>query len=655
MRIFRFRFVAGSLVLATLCQGSLFADNPFAGKAVVSETQTESQGEISAPAPITQTLGEVKGSNAYASGDYQGFTVSYAIIKATIKFDDSTKNVERLAWFQQILSEHGVRILKLDKKQNQTGNIFNRKKWISITAEIAGRGFVVKAIKDYYGGTISGNPDEFTASTDAALKPLVALELQNRTAELAILKYSFEVDKLLVERSKLGVLDLSSKKRIDKALEELKGTKIAGEKAKIAAANDRIRQGLSSLAQKALSAKEYQRAIDLVNLARDRSPQATLQVGDAYQGLKQYDKAIEQYKSLLGQSGYAEKAELGIADSQHLKGDDRQALDAIYRILGNFQNSPEELAALARVDQWKLLKRSSEFPEAAGNISSVYVQKGLLNATSAHSTAVGDYRRAVEIQAAGGSKAEASGKIISEYSQVKSQYQGQLSSAQQAAGKDFDGRRERSRGQYEAWKQSHTQAVSRARVDYGYELQAKRRALSEAKNELDYLTRNPPARPSTSGGGTDPYGNTSGGGSGTDPYSNSSSKGSTTDPYGSSSGKSSSTDPYEADSSGNSGTDPYESANRAYQDRLGVARAKIDRLQREYNWMYYNEEAYVAEKTSSEKASLEAARTEYNRYDLANRPAYIANNAEVRKATSLVNSADKRLTTLKGLAQEAGY
>ncbi|NLI76424.1 MAG: hypothetical protein GX442_08285 [Candidatus Riflebacteria bacterium] len=666
MKVSWSRFLACSLVCFGLCQGGVFADNPFGDETVNApvQTQTGSRGGEATPPPITETLAAVRGSNVYAPGDYQGYTVSYGIIKATIRFDDPLKDAERLVWFQQILSEHGVKTLKLDQKQNQTGNIFNRKKWLTVTAEIEGRGFVLKAIKDYYGGTLTGNPDGCTPANDPALKALVDLELTNRTAELAILQASFEIDKLMVERSKLGLLDLSGKSRIDKAIKELKETKIPAEKAKIAATNEKVRQGLSDLAQKALEAKQYQRVIDLVNLGRDGSPTGRMQVGDAYVGLKQYDKAIEQYKTLTGVSGYAEKAELGIADASHLKGDDRAALDAIYRTLANFRNSPEELAALARVDQWKVLDRPADFPEAAGNLSKIYIQKGLLNAGPAHSTAVDDYQRAVGIRAGSGNKAEASRQILAEYAQVKSQYQAQLTSAQQAAGSDFDTRRERARGQYEAWRQSYNQAVTRARTDYDYDLRAKRRALDDAKSELDYLLRNPPAKPST--GGTDPYGTGSNGnsgtdpfsgGSGTDPYSRSTTTktGSTTDPYGNGASGNSGTDPYDGGNGGSSGTDPYETATREYQDRLAAARAKVDRLNREYSWLYYNEDSYVADKTASERASLDSSRAEYERYDLANRPAYIANNGEVRKYSSLVAESDQRLTTLKGLAKEAGY
>ena len=129
MKVSWSRFLACSLVCVGLCQGGVFADNPFGDETVSTpaQTQTGSRGGEATPAPITETLAAVRGSNAYAPGDYQGYTVSYGIIKATIRFDDPLKDAERLAWFQQILSEHGVKTLKLDQKQNQTGNIFNRK------------------------------------------------------------------------------------------------------------------------------------------------------------------------------------------------------------------------------------------------------------------------------------------------------------------------------------------------------------------------------------------------------------------------------------------------------------------------------------------------------------------------------------------------
>ena len=629
---------------------------------------------------MADTAKAVLGNNAYAPGDYQGYSVSYGIIRANIQFNDETKAGERVAWFQQILSEHGCRLLKLDKKQTQTGNFFNRKKWLSVTAEIEGRGFVVKSIRNYYGGTLAGNPDGYTASNDPAVRGLVALELQNRTAELAILRFSFEVDKLIVERSKLGLLDFSAKSRIDKALKELKEVGIPGEKAKIAGNNAQIRSGFADLAQKAIEAQDYQRAIDLIGASRDNSQNATFQVGNCYLGLKQYDKAIAQFSALTGSSAYGEKAELGIADSQHLKGDDREAMNSIYRVLGNFRNSPEELAALAKVDDWKLLDRAKEFPEMSANISGVYVQKGLIDAGPARSTAVTDYQRGVEFKAAGGSKAEASKKILSEYSAVKTRYRSQLGTAKQVADQNFNMKRERARGQYEAWQTSYTRAQTNARYDYDTDLRDKRREYDDAKRELDYLTRNPPAapgsgsqtggtdpysnNPSTGGtdpystkpktGGTDPYGIGGATAGGTDPYSTKP-KTSGTDPYGIGGATAGGTDPYSGGSgnSGNAGTDPYNDGE--YQNRLDSARAKVDRLNREYSWLYYNEESYVSDKTSSERASLETAKNEYERFDSANKPAYIANDSEVQRYSGLYSQADQKYVTLKGLAQEAGY
>ncbi len=642
------------------------AQNPYSGDAPVQTQRTTTNQNARTSAQVSTlapTIADVAKNNGYATSEYAGYLVNYPIVQATISFVDETKGYERISWFEQIVREHGCKMIKIDKQETVTGNVFNRKRTMTCTAQIEGRGFVVKAIKGYYGGTITGNPDGVTSNGDAALKDIVNLELQSRRSELQILTWSFEIDRLIVERSKLGALDLSGKSRIDKALKDLRENKIPAEKAKLQANHDTIGRLFATQVAQAMTAEDYARAIDLIKLSRSNTENAKYQLGNCHMGLGQYDQAIDYYKGLASSGTYGEKAELGMAMAYHAKGNDREALNAIYRNLANFRNSPDELAALAKIDEWKLLGKSSEFPELPEQISKVYVQKGLLNNQSSHSTAVNDYKRAAEIKADGGSAAAASKQILDQYAMIKNSYAADLDKAKTAADNRFMNERERAKGSYDAWQRSYNLAVSRANDDYYYEVQRKRRDLEEARRELDYLSRNPP-KPSTgsgSGSSTDPYsGGTkpSTGGSSTDPYSGRTGTTSRTgtDPYatgnsGSTSG--SGTDPYAGGTGGNGqGTDPY--ANE-YQTRLSNARARVNRLESEYNWLYYNQTAYVDDKTSSERASLSSARREYEKYDLSKKPAYIAADSEVKRCTELTNSADQRYKTLAQLAKEAGY
>lgn len=672
MRMSRSLLVAALVAISTgYCPG-VWAQNPYDTDGAIQapkKTTTTTTSRTGVPATaLGSTITDVQKNNGYSTAQYAGYLVSHPIVQATIIFTDETKGYERISWFQQIVSEHGCKMIKLDKKEVVTGNIFNRKKTMTATAQIEGRGFVVKAIKGYYGGTLTGNPDAITANGDATLKDIVGLETQNQATELSILNYSFEIDRLIVERSKMGALDFSGKSRVDKALKDLRESKIPAAKAKLQANHDTIGRLFNDQVSKAMTAKDYGRAIDMIKASRNGSENSKYQLGNCHMGLGQYDQAIGYYKGLTGSGSYGEKAELGLAGAYHAKGDDREALNAIYRTLGNFRNSPEELAALARIDDWKLLSKSAQYPELPEQISKVYVQKGLLNNQANHSTAVSDYKRAAEIKANGGSAAEASKTILGEYAAVKSQYASQLAQSKTAAETRFMMERERAKGSYDAWQRSHNSAVTKAKDDYYYEVQSKRRDLEEARRELDYLNRNPP-KPATGGSSTDPYSGSTKpttGGSSTDPYSSGSTKPSSgtdpysgkrtggTDPYaGGSTGGSTGTDPYAGGNSGSTtGTDPYASE---YQTRLANARAKVTRLESQYNWLYYNETSYVDDKTSSERASLNAAKREYEKYDLSKKASYVAADSEVQKYAQLTASADQRFGTLKGLAKEAGY
>lgn len=690
------RAIVGCLFLGLVCcYGTpAWADNPFAEDSAAGapkETNAGKAGE--GVTPITETGGSVRGSNLYAPGEYAGYVTSYGIVKATIVFKDETDKAQRVSWFKQILSEHGCKTLKIDEKAQQSGGWFSKKKWVDCTAEIEGRGFVLKEIAGYYGGNVAGNADETKASNDPALAGAAALEAQNKAAEIAILRYSFEVDKLIIERSKLGLLDVFKKGDVDKKIADLKDNKITGEKAKIAANNNQIRSSLSDLAQKAVEGKDYQRALDLIGLARDTSAKASYQAAQSYQGLKDYDKAIEKYKA----SGYGENAYNAIADCYHAKGDDRSALNSIYDTLKDFRNTPQELEALKKIDDWKLLSKSGTYTELPGKLTDIYLQKGLMNASSNHATAVSDYKKAVEAKAAaGGTPAQASAKILSDYAASKTQNETALASAKDAADRRFMEKRSEAKGQYDAWTVSYNRALEDARRDYTTDLNRKWRELGDAKDALDYLLKHPPVETTTTdpynnngNSGTDPYGSTghsgSSGSSGTDPYGNKGSSGSTgnsgtdpystkgnsgstgnsgtdpyadddddddTDPYGGSSSSGSGTDPY---AYAKAGTDPYEGTKEEYDRAVEEARRKVDRLQNDYTWLYNHKDTYVSDKTASARNSLDAARREWERYDLSNKASYIANDSEVKRYSSALATADQRYQTISQLAKEAGY
>ena len=175
------RIVSGSLLAMLLSSGlcaAAPAKNPFEDTDAVAQPQKVANAGTRQAAPVLPLIPNapaVQTANTWATGDYASFLLVQPIIQATITFNDETKDSERTSWFQQILSEHGCKTLSIDKKQNQTGNIFNRKKWLTVTARIEGRGFVIRAIKEYYGGTLAKEPGQPQAPADATLKDIVAL------------------------------------------------------------------------------------------------------------------------------------------------------------------------------------------------------------------------------------------------------------------------------------------------------------------------------------------------------------------------------------------------------------------------------------------------------------------------------------------------
>lgn len=657
----RFYVPISLLSASLLLGGSAYAQtSPFSGKKKVTITPATApamEERTSVSVDFTAVKRDVDLGNTYAGSDYKNFFLAQSVIQGTITFSDETKNYERFAWFQQVLSEHGCQTLSLNKSETKTGGLFNKKKILSVSAKIKGRAFVVKAIKGHYGGSVSDSTAVPTSMTDSQLLGILEKEKDSQAAEEQILQYAFEIDDLIAARSKLGLLDLKEKSRIDKRMEELKGSLIPAAKNQVNGNTAAIRNSLLELADRATQKGEFKRTIALMDAYGLRDDKSIWRYGNAYQGLKEYDKAIAQYKGLTGSATMSEKAWNGIAECQHQQGKDADSLASLLKVLEGFHNTREELDALAKIDQWKLMRLASSDPSLPDKVSDIYISKAMLNNGNAHPQAVKDYGKAVDVRANGGSKAEASRNILAAASNVQAANSQALDRSRQAADQRFMLERERARGSVEAWQASYDRAVSNARSDYQSDLSAKRKALDEARRDLDYQLRNPPAGSSSgSSGSTDPYGDSSGS-SGTDPYSGTSSKksGSSTDPYSDGS-SGSNTDPYSGGSS-NSNTDPYSSSGSSsdYQGRLDTLRSKVDRLDSEYRWLTSHKTDYIDEHTSSERRSLRDAEAAYAKYDLSRKPAYIGNDAAVQKYTKLTNESGAYLRTLSGLAKEAGY
>ena len=663
--------------------GTAFGQNPYGDEPTKATKKTTPTKPAVKPPPkpaqisvedLSNLNKAANVGNEFSRGEYKNFVVGFPIVQAKLTFNDISKNYDRASWFQQILSEHGCQTISFDKKETKTGSFLSRVTTWTVTSQIKGRSFVVEAIAKHYGGSLIQQPGSPTAPTDPALADVVALEMKNKDLELEVLRNSFEVDKLMVARSKVGALNFSEKNRIDAALKDLKERKIPAGKSAIAQNSGAISGKLVDLGVKAQESKNYNLAISLYGISGSKTDSTKYNTGTSYLGLKQYDSAINQFKTMSSSNG--ELAYNGIAEAQHGKGNDREALNSLYDVLSGFGNSKQELEALSKIDKWGYLKRADEFPEITGKLSQTYLNKGLLDASSNPDLASKDFSRAVDIRANGGNKKEASQAILSEYSATLTQNRQDLSTAKQSAGQRFDREREQARQNVYAWENAYNQAVSRARSEYDYDLTRKRREMNDAKRDLEDLLARPPSKggstdpysgggsstdpyakkPATGGGSTDPYS----GGSSTDPYSKKS--GSTTDPYAKKTGSStdpysggspgSNTDPYNGNAGGST-TDPYE-VDR-YNSNVEAARARVERLDREYRWLYANETSYVDQKVLSEANSLQDARSTYARYDPSRKDSYISNDSEVSRLNRAVSLADSNYRTVGQMAKAAGY
>ena len=230
-------------------------------------------------------------------GGYPGYTLAHPIIKATVEFSDDTSEDDfescvRISWFRQILFEHGCSDnIQLSKRTE--GKVPKRKTFIDVTGTIEGRGFVIEAIVKHYGGRLLGDPKAVPVSSgDSSILEINSLEQGLVNAELKILDLSFEVDELLVRRwHKQGNHHLSFRwndvSTEEKALSKLKSRLIPDEKSWITETNEKILWKFQEMAQKAIDAGNFQLAIDLNELSRDKSERAAALLRNARLGLGQ--------------------------------------------------------------------------------------------------------------------------------------------------------------------------------------------------------------------------------------------------------------------------------------------------------------------------------------------------------------------------------
>lgn len=661
-----------------MVSGGAFGQVPFGDtpkKTVVPKT-TKTTVTNSVPAPIEVTAAEVRNlqksvnlSNNFSGNDYKNYAVAYAVVTGKISFVDGTKNYERISWLEQVLSEHGCQMSNVAKNETKTGGMFNKVKTMSYSATIKGRDFVVESLVGYYGGSVSPKSAPPQTTQDPRFADVVAQELKNKDIELELLGYAYQVDKLIQEKQKLGAFDFSGKTRNTEALKALKESKIPGAKSRLSQNQSAIVSKILDLGDNSLSRKQYEVAISEYELSRQNSDRVNYNSAKAYQELKDYDTAIKKYGEMS--SSRSEDAFNGIADCQHLKGNDREALNNLSKVLDGFHNTQAELVALEKIEKWGYLQKPAEYPEVSGKVSGVYVEKALLDYRQNQDLAVKDYKKAVDVRASGGSKAEASAAILSEYAATVSRNKTNLTNARQAADQQFLNERDQARTRQTQAQGNYERAVSAARSDYQYDLRRKRTELNDAQSELDRLMRNPPpssggsttdpygGKPSTGGSSTDPYAKKSG--TSTDPYSSGTSKPST-DPYSSTKPKTS-TDPY-GGNSGGSNTDPYAGGSTSgntdpyaggYQDSLAAAKSRVERIDREYRYLYANESSYVEERSQTEARAMQDAKATYSRYDLSNQTAYVNNSSEVVRYNQALAQSQATYQTVGGLARVSGY
>ncbi|MBF0407163.1 MAG: hypothetical protein HQM10_07410 [Candidatus Riflebacteria bacterium] len=615
------------------------------------------------PQSVDQLLVQVSAGNAL-SGQYGGnHVIKHAIIKGSVFLKDETGgDYERVRLIDRIFSQHGCKLTKQQKNPKESGNFFNKKRWMEATYEFEGKDYVVTAIIGYYSGKKLADVSPESIPTEPDLAEAVALEKRAAEDEKAILAWEFELDKLIVELPQKGAFDFSGKNRIKARMEEINNTLIPNKMSAIAQAKQQAVSKLNALAVSYQNKGDYAQALAYYKLQGINDNATRINAGDCYQALQSYDSAIAMYSAVSPQT---ETSVLKVADCRHAQGKDAEAAAKLMEVLQSFNNSTEEQAALRKIDEWGILTSQ---PALAPQISDIYLRKAFINAgnTSAAAAAAADYKRACELKAAGNG-AEGSRQIVAGYQAAVNKDNQDINNARIAADSRFNRERENARISLVSAERNYDNAMIRARVQYNEEVRSVESRLSSARSRLSYLQSHPPVTPPSTGG-TDPYGGStkpSTGGSSTDPYGGStkpSTGGSSTDPYGGSSKPSnsgSSTDPYNAGTdpySGSSGTDPYSGGTGgSYEYQLSQARAEVSRLERELSSLRYDQAGYIARRTAIEGAALQNAQSNYRRYDLSKKDAYIENDSAVSAARSNLASHQRALSTTQRLAAANGF
>jgi len=562
----------------------------------VGDAKTVVVNDEGASSGLPAITSDVEAGNKYAGSDYKNFFLAQPVIRGTITFSDATKNYERFAWFQQILSEHGCQTLSVNKTESKSGWWIFGKKTLSVSVNIEGRTFVVTAVKGHYGGSASDTGTIPSLTTDSAFQNILTKEKETQAAEEQILKYAFEIDDLIVARSKLGFFSSSKKGDIDRRMSELKDRLIPATKDQVNTNTDTIHRDLFDLARQANQKGDYNRTIALLEVSGVQNDETRWLLASAYRGLGDYDKAIEQYSVLAKTPAMAEKAWLGIAECQHLQGKPVDTLASLFKVLEDFHNGVEENDALSKIDQWELIKANAGDPSVPKKVSDIYLTKAVVENGSAHSQAVVDYKKAVEILANDGNKAEASKNILAEASKAQMTNSQELDRAKEAAGQRFVLERDQAARKLVDCQTKYNLAVANSGEDYRRELSDKYNELREAEDDLDYLEDNPPV-----------------------------------------------------------GVDPESDEWEKYESRIDSLDARVDKLDSEYTWLLYHQTEYVKDHTTSENRALQDAKTVSQMYDLSRKDAYINNDAVVQKFAQLTKESELNYQMLTQLAKEVGY
>lgn len=580
----------------------LWAQSPFddgSETITVKKAKVEkSEDRITPPSisieDLQKAIGNAGSSNVFAKGDYKNFVVGFPTGRVKITFADINKSFDRASWFQQICAEHGCQIMSFNKEETTSGSWLSGKTVTrTVTSTIKGRVFVIAAIAEHYQGGQVQQPDKPSIPDSSLLSNVVDLEMRNRDIELQILRLSFEVDKNMVAKSKLGFSitgNLRANRSLDTLIDDLMKKQIPAMKLASKQTTNAIRQDLVRLGSKAQNQKDFSLAISLYDVSASKADDVIANVGNSYLGLNDYDSAIRQFKKLAPNN--PEMADNGIAEAQHAKGNDREALDSLYKVLRGFKNSAQELEALEKLDKWGYLNRSEEFPEIPGMMSQTYLKKGVLDYSTNQDLAAEDFKKAVEIRANGGSKDDAAKAILNESREPLSQKKILLLAARKRANMRFEKEREDARVEVYAHSRNFAGAVGSTRTFNMAIMELISRDLTEANRELDLLLSHPPA---------------------------------------------------------STGDD------EKYNAAVEAARYRVGRLEGEYRKLNENPDSKFHERMIEKTISLREAKAEFDKYDLSRKEAYINSDSEVSRLSSPVSNDTQVYEKMAKMAKAAGY